>query len=414
MILDVTNRLRPSLIDGAAVSGGNASFVAPSGASTLFFSDSAAFLAPSFIRGTEASALRSSQSADYLVIVPAALRDSAAALTNMREREGLRTFTADLDQIADDFAGGNSTPLAIRDFIASTARWSKAPRYVVLIGTGSLDYRGLTVDPGLLPPLLTKTADGLYAADSLFADRDGDGLPDVAIGRIPVSSAAELDAYVQKLDASARAASAPMVFSADGLDRGTDFKASSAQVEVPLLSRPATRVYVDDLGGAAARNAFLAAWHSGSPLVSWLGHGGVDRISNASVLTVDDVPTLTSTGPLPLLVAMTCTINRFELGDFESLGAALTRMPGAGAVGVWSASGLSVHAQATGLERTFTRLAAKTPNARVGDLIVQSLQANRAAIAETGGVYLLLGDPAIRLALPGEVAPPAGPTRSGE
>ena len=151
-----------------------------------------------------------------------------------------------------------------------------------------------------------------------------------------------------------------------------------------------------------------------TPLVSWLGHGAVDRISNASVLTVDDVPTLTSSGPLPILVAMTCTINRFELGDFEALGAALTRTPGAGAVAVWAASGLSMHAKATDLERTFIRLAAKTPNARVGDLIVQSLQANRAAIGETGGVYLLLGDPAIRLTLPAEVAPPAGPARRGE
>jgi hypothetical protein len=406
LALDLTKRRQPALLNG-----GGTSFVVPAGVRSLFFSDTSAIAPPSFLRGSASASLSDRKNrADYLVITSTALRGGADALAQLHAREELTTFVAELNDIYDEFSGGNPTPYAIRDFIATAARtWAKAPRYVVLAGIGTLDYRGITVDPGVMPPLMTKTSDGLFAADSRFADLDGDGFPELALGRIPVSTNAELLAYVAKLDASGRAANGGIVFGADALDRGADFKRSSSLAEAPLAGSPATRVYVDDLGGDAARASLLAAWRNGSPFVSWVGHGGVDRISNASLLTVDDAVTLNSaSGQFPLFVAMTCTINRFELGDVDALGTALTRAPNAGALAVWSASGLSVYSDATQLEETFTRLAAKTPGARIGDLIVQSLAANK-AIGETGSVYLLLGDPAIRLTLPATVSGPGKP-----
>ncbi|MBV9492965.1 MAG: hypothetical protein JOZ54_01870 [Acidobacteria bacterium] len=56
---------------------------------------------------------------------------------------------------------------------------------------------------------------------------------------------------------------------------------------------------------------------------------------------------------------MTCSINRFDIGVVDSLGAALTRAPDAGALAVWSSSGSSVHSAAAGLGRNFLRLAAE-------------------------------------------------------
>ena len=338
--------------------------------------------------------------ADYLIVAPAAVRAAAESLASLRARDGLRTFVADLEQIYDEYSGGNTTPLAIRDFLASTQRWSPAPKYVVLAGIGTLDYRGITVDPGLIPPLMGTTSNGLFAADSRFVDFDGDGVPNVAIGRIPISTNAELDAYVRKLDASSRVsiANSSILFSADARDNGADFRRESEIVEQPLNDTPATRVYADALG-ASTRNTLLSAWQNGTPFVSWLGHGGVDRLSNASLLTTADAPSLVSGGALPVFVAMTCTINRFELGDVDSLGAALTRADNAGAVAVWSSSGLSSYATATSMERAFLQLAAKKPGSRIGDLIVNALNTNRTD-AETTSVYLLLGDPAIRLSFP--------------
>ncbi len=410
-VLDVTNRNRPTLLTGATFSGGMASLVTPARTKDLFLTQS--FVAPSFLRGSGVPQFKSKQRADWVVVAPRTMRASAESLAQLRQRDGLVTYVADLQQIYDEFAGGNVTPHAIKDFFTWARTWSKPPRYFVLAGTGTVDYRGIEVAPGPLPPLMTSTPDGLYASDSLFVDRNGDRLPDVAIGRIPVSSAAELSAYVAKLEANSTigTSTAPIVFSADVVDQGTNFKQSSVQAEAPLASRPSTHVYLDDLGGAAARTALLSAWQSGTPLVSWVGHGGLDQISSSGVLTAYDAPDLDSSGRLPVLLAMTCTINRFENGYVDPLGTALTKQEGAGALAVWSASGLSLQSQASDIQRTFLRLAQNSPTARVGDLVVQSLALYK---NDTSSIYLLLGDPAIRLGLPSEVSNVGGPSSTGE
>jgi hypothetical protein len=135
--------------------------------------------------------------------------------------------------------------------------------------------------------------------------------------------------------------------------------------------------------------------------MSWVGHGGLDQLSSSALLSSYDSPDLTSTGRLPVVVAMTCTINRFENGYVDALGTALTRQAGAGAVAVWSASGLSTQSQASDIQRTFMRLAGQTAGARVGDLVVKALSLYK---NDTASIYLLLGDPAIRLDLPSEVS----------
>ena len=408
MIVDVSNAAKPALVQGASFTGGTAGVMAPSTASLLF---TETFIAPSSLRSSAEAKLKSKQRADWLIIAPRAMRTAAESLARLRQRERLTTFVADLEQVYDEFGGGNVTPHAIRDFIRSTRTWSLAPRYIVLAGNGTVDYRGIEVSPGVLPPLMTSTPDGIFAADSLFTDFNGDRLPDVAIGRIPVSSAAELSAYVAKLDANGRVNddSAPIVFSADAADGPVNFRQASVEAEQPLSGRPASRVYVDDLG-SGARSALLGAWQDGTPLVSWVGHGGLDLLGSSGILTAYDAPDLESSGPLPVLVAMTCTINRFENGYVDPLGVALTKADGAGAVAVWSASGLSEHARAHDIQRTFMRLAAGG-DSRIGDLVVRSLAAHS---GDTSSVYLLLGDPAIKLELPTEVRNDGPPSTSNE
>jgi len=411
LVLDISTATRPSVLRGASFIGGIASLVTPASTRDVFFAET--FVTPSFLRGSAEAKLKTNLRADWLIVAPAGFRTAAESLARLRERDGLSTYVADLDQIYDEFAGGNTTPVAIRDFFKWTLSWKRPPKYFVLAGTGTVDYRGIEVEPGPLPPMMTSTPDGLFASDSLFVDRNGDRLPDAAIGRIPVSTPAELSAYVAKLDTNDRidASHSPMIFSADASDQGANFRRDSVLAEAPLESLPATRIYLDDIGGAAARTALITAWHTGSSLMSWNGHGGLDQLSNAAVLSSFDAPDLYSTGRLPLVVAMTCTINRFENGFVDPLGTALTKENGAGAVAVWSASGLSLHSQASDIQRTFMRLASQATGVRVGDLMVKALAAHA---NDTSSIYLLLGDPAIRVDLPTEVRNGGGGSPSRE
>ena len=84
------------------------------------------------------------------------------------------------------------------------------PRYVVLVGEGSLDYRNLQgYGDCVMPPLMIQGEGGFFPSDNRFADMTGDGLPDMALGRIPVLTAAELSAWVDKILAYEAPASRP-------------------------------------------------------------------------------------------------------------------------------------------------------------------------------------------------------------
>jgi hypothetical protein len=410
MTVDVTNRLRPSIVTGGSYNRGNVSMVLPAAVKTVFLAQQ--FVTPASYRSSYTTALRS-QRADYVVIAPQSMRSGAEALASLRQREGLQTFVADLEQVYDEFSNGNVTPNAIRSFIGTaTTKWSLKPRYVVLAGSGTLDYRGIIGAPGPVPPMMMQTQDGLFASDTRLADANGNGFPDAAIGRIPVANNTDLLAYVRKLrDHSGASDTQPMVFSADATDSFANFAADSALAALPLQSRPKVTVNVDELGAQGARNALLSNWQAGPGLVSWVGHGGFDQISSSGILTAGDVPSLQAQGRLPVMVAMTCTINRFEVPYSEPLGATLARDANGGALAVWSATGLSVHASAREMQQTFMRLAADKPQSRIGDLVMQTLALHP---SDTAGIYLLLGDPAVALALPKEAVHGITPSAPGE
>jgi hypothetical protein len=414
LVLDITKRLRPVLLSGGSFAGGNLSMTLPSGTKTVFAAES--FVSPASYRSSYEPYL-STRRGDYIVIAPASMTSGAEALASLRQKSGgkgasLKTVVAGLEQIYDEFSNGNVTPNAIRAYLASTQKWSPRPRFVVLAGTGTLDYRGLEQPAGPMPPMMISTPDGLYASDSKFADANNDGIPELAIGRIPVSTNAELFAYVDKLrDHSTSSATSPIAFTADAQDQGMDFGKASDESFLPLEGRPKRRLHVGEIGPQATRDGLLQIWQSETPLVSWIGHGGVDQLANSGILTAGDAPSLVAAGRLPVLVAMTCTINRFELGFTEALGSALTRQEDGGALAVWSATGLSNHEDARAMQRTFMKLAAENPQLKVGELIVRTLTAHPGA---TAGIYVLLGDPAIALELPKEITNDGPPTRTGE
>jgi hypothetical protein len=351
--------------------------------------------------------------ADYVVIAPAALRDAAERLADTRRAQGMTAIVADLDQIMDTFNGGVSDPRAIRAFLSyAHTQWSQGPRYVALAGAGTYDYRNLLgFGDNLVPPLLVQTDSGLFPSDNQLGDVDGDGLPEVAVGRIPVLSAAELDAYTAKLAGYESATPADWmgkaVMTADATDRGADFGADSDEVAGHLPpAYQVNRVYLDSLPLAAARGQLMAAIGGGTAFLNYMGHGALDRLSSGGLLTSADVPGLGNNGRLPVLTAMTCTINRFEVPGIPALGEILVKDDQGGAAAVWGPTGLSANGEAKLLAERFY----SAGDARLGDRLLRAI----ADFRTLGGnpdlprLYDLLGDPALRL----PAAPPPAVSES--
>jgi hypothetical protein len=408
-LLEVQNPLQPRWIDVSAqpdgASGRRVSFT-PASQGRHFAAGTSGLLSPAAIRAWSSGELRRpGNRARYLMIAPPGLRDAAERLAGLRRAQGLESMVVDLDQIFDEFNAGAFSPRAIKDFLAyARATWSVPPAYVALAGSGTVDYRNLLGHgDDLVPPLMVKSDGGLFPSDNLLGDANGDGLPEMVMGRIPVVSAAELDSYTNKIAAYEGAAAADWtgtaLMVADAPDRGTDFSADSRQVADQVS--PLYRVSAVDLGAltlADARAQLLGAIGQGTAFVNYMGHGGLDRLSSGGLLTTTDVPSLANGARLPVLTAMTCTINRFAVPGVPSLGELLVTSGAGGAAAVWGPTGLSANGQARLLAERFYHAG----DARLGDRVLRAIAEFQALGGDPAlpGIYDLLGDPALRIQTP--------------
>ena len=410
-LLDVTDPRKPRWVSGATIeadpNGGWRLSFAPAPGARYLAAGPGALEAPAAIRPW--GALPRFLRADYLVIAPAALRTPAERLADLRRKQKLIVEVIDLEQIADQFGQGVATPHAIRAFLADVWRTaSRRPRYVALAGEGTLDYRNLQgFGDSILPPLMVASAGGLFPSDNRLGDVNDDGLPEMAVGRIPVLTAAELNAWVDKITAYEKGAPAEWARSvlllSDAPDRGRMFAMENDQVAAQLPSSlQAERIDLGTEPLEAARARLFSHLTEGAALVNYLGHGGLDRLAGAGLLTNADVAILANGDRLPVLTAMTCTVNRFAVPGVPSLGEALVKSPSGGAAAVFGPSGLADSEASRRLAEIFYRRTADLGEMRLGDLILRSFAEMRTQGGDESllDIYNLLGDPALRLRTP--------------
>ncbi len=437
-LVNVDNPGRPTRIVGAQVSHAGDGTYSLAFAQTAYQGRYLAVAAdqlrtPSHVRADSGSTLRSPyNAADHIIVTTRELHDAALALARHRRSHGLRSVVVDVEDIYNEFSFGRVTPWAIHDFLAyAQARWAVTPRYVVLAGDGSYDYKDLLGHGrNLLPPILRRGEHGLFASDVAFAGASATDPLTLAVGRIPSATPQELTSYIDKLIAYESAAPTPtsananimMLAGADGAT--THFADMSADLGALVADgHRVTHAGVSDMTLADARSTLFREVAAGTPVIHYIGHGGSDRLGAEGLLTVADVPSFTAPrGALPFITAMSCAVGRFELAGVQSLGEALLAQNG-GAIAVWSPSGLSVDSEAQALSKIFFRIATLPETSRlpIGDLVAKSLVQFR----DDGGdqqmldIYNLLGDPATplnltRLPEPAQPMPSPSPSSGGE
>ena len=345
---------------------------------------------------------------DYLVLTSRALEPAAQELADYRAGQGLRVGVATFEDVCDWLAGGLRTPEAIPELLAyAQATWAEAPWLMVLAGNGHYDYLdALGTEVNHVPPPMLQTADGIFSSDSLLADADGDGLPDVAIGRLPALTAADLAAMIAKIKAYESGFGQnwqnQIVLANDVNDAAGNFKTANDRVAGLTDARHAVvdRIDLNAMAVLPARNRLLAYFNSGVGLIHYVGHGGVANWSGKNLLKATDVAGMNNSTRPPVAVALSCLVGRYEAPGMNSLGELLMRKAGGGSVAVWGPSGLSRHDPAADLGAAFYRAVLQENAGTLGRAILQarrSLTGDRFA-HETLAIYNLLGDPALRIA----------------
>ncbi|MCI5160496.1 MAG: hypothetical protein D3917_00425 [Candidatus Electrothrix sp. AX5] len=300
-----------------------------------------------------------------------------------------------------------AAPEAVHKFLAYVyENWSMPPQYVVLIGDGSYDYKDyLGYGYPVVPTELVATDDGFFPSDNRFADVVGDdGIPEFAIGRIPVVNSLELNEYVNKLMSYEQAASygghSVLNLVTDRADSAAgDFRASADKVaELMPKSFSVNRLDASSLGNGGTHSGVAAALRQGGGIMHYVGHSSLIAFGrSSSLLTASEIESMSDTGSPLLMVSMACSTASFGYPAMRSIGeAAVLRADGV-AAGFFGATGLSKNYLADIMAEGFYRGLLDPATSGVGDAVVKAKRDYAAQGLSNDPLYIynFLGDPAM-------------------
>ncbi|HID86568.1 MAG TPA: hypothetical protein EYP55_04210 [Anaerolineae bacterium] len=397
----------------------------------VFFSDNAAgrrrYLAvsskaikdPARIAPASPTDLRApDRQADYIVITYPDFRQSLQPLVEWRQAQGLRVAVATIDQIYDEFSHGLADPTAIRDFLRyAHEHWAKpAPRYVLLVGDASYDYRDNLKAPhkNLVPTYLLDTHFvGETASDNWFVRLDDDGLPDMAIGRLPAKSAAEVKAIVDKIISYERSSTSGgwrkrVLLVADDDDPAFESISNDLARDCLASDYQAIKVYLNAFADPEeSRARIIEEINDGSLIISYIGHAALDVWAKERVFASEDIASLHNGEKLPFVVTMTCLDGYFHHPEADCLAEELLLAEGKGAIACFAPTSESLPSDQDVLVKALFQALFADDIPTLGEAIVRakrSLPERGRGYEDLIETYTLLGDPALRLKWPPQMS----------
>ncbi len=377
---------------------------------------------------------------DMVIITPREWMGEATRLARHHSlKQDMEVIVVDQEEIFNEFSSGSRDVNSIRRFLKMIydrgAAASRPLRYVLLFGRATFDNRSLTKematsDAPFIPTW--QTDDGLskttsFTTDDILAMLDDDSganlvssLLSVAVGRAPVRSISEAGAFVDKVIAYGESAGLEwknrVMMMADNGDSGVFIKDSEHQYENFRASAGGSdmfydKVYIDafnvtDGECTGGRKRLHRLLDEGIVWFNYIGHGDRDVLSEENVFTSHDIKHMTNRR-WPVLFAATCS---FAMHDGHSPSGAeiLLLTPKAGMIAciaptrqamishngtIASAFGLKTFDfDESGRFRTIGDIYREAKNHMTTTM---GADVNRQKL-----YYVLLGDPAMRLATP--------------
>jgi hypothetical protein len=368
---------------------------------------------------------------DYLVISADPLLAIAERLAERRRAGG---HTAEVIPVSVATRGLDGSPdltgyvTRIRNLVAGrrAALDPSLPLLVLLFGDANETWDG---DPAVVP---TGTwldpfhwVDSI-TSDNLYVDLDDDQLPDAAVGRVPVRTVAEAEAYLAAVE-DYETAYEPgdwnrtiHVFASEGgfgdvigdilLDIGMQV-IGEVPPEWAVTFTYAAQSSVYTYPPAQFSDRIYRYLNAGGFLMSYIGHGSPGGFTdvdwggglNGPVFDTSRVDTIDIAHRKPLLVFIACSTGSFDTGD--SISERILRQPGSSPA-VMSSTEVSHPYSNTVFVREVERVALYERPRTLGDLF---LRAKRAMIERTDDLRTFMDNLAVLQLTPEEMAnlPPA-------
>lgn len=374
---------------------------------------------------------------DMVIVAPDVYMNAARQIADIHRTyplDQLRVEVASLDAVLNEFGSGSFDPGAIRRFLKMLYDRGNAAgtplRYALLIGKGTCDNRQLTpVGRSVSSPMPLWVSEASlqenlsFSSDDYFAlldDFDGQRPQrenlDIAVGRIPATNAAEAQVAVDKINQYLYSLPADdwqvrVTILADDENEGQHMEQSEKLVDNLAKNPSGSRLVVDKIYCDAyprsnstypgARTDLFNDFAAGTSVFMFIGHGSPTALGSKIIIGPNDFRERFYLRKLPFFYAATCSFLHWD-SDITSMAETLMFQKDGGMIGCISAL-RPVYIPNNGtLSAAFgTSLGEFDASGRVpaiGDIYRNAK--NRVSNDTNKMRYVLMGDPALRPAIP--------------
>ncbi len=451
-VWDVTDRHSPKLINGTAT-GSNYTFNADIDSLREFVASiGIGFMIPTFVGNVEPQNLHGLDQADYLIVTNKAFTSQAERLANLHRANGLTVHVVNSEQVYNEYSSGAQDATAIRMFAKmfydrGALSPATRPKYLLLFGDGTFDHRNLVSNSNFLVTYQVDNSENHIAAlvtDDYFGlldDPESIGANDemdIAVGRLLISSSQIAKEQVDKIQhymqngSDLYSTENTNCSSNDGSVTFGDWRMKYVQIaddeengyfinidcepayEYLKLNHPEVntdKVYLDAFqqvttaGGARYPDVYDKIndkIERGSLVINYVGHGGEVGVAEERVITVPQIQDWKNIDRLSLIVSATCEFTKYDDPDRVSAGEWASLNPYGGAIALMTTSrsvyfGVNSATITEFVRRVFERDANLKPQT-FGEIM--RLTKNNSGSSNNRRSFTLIGDPALRIALP--------------
>jgi hypothetical protein len=426
-LLEVTHPKQPLLVTNVTVDQSYRLSFAPAGPAAHYAAWQTGAVPPvsGLALGQVAGFSSSTNGADYLIVSPPSLLTAATNLANYRrQKPGLKTLIAPLDEVYNEFGWGFPTPHAVQSLVAAAwTNWSVRPHYLVLLGRGTYDFLNIEQhNDNLTPPLMVSVItpppysdSGVFASDSLMGVVTTNSLPQVAVGRLPGLTTNDLNNLINKIinyESNAPALQPHALLIADAPDPEAGNFSNNLLQASAVLTSPFTNTVLlatNSSYPAFIHSQILTNWSQGVDLVNYEGHGAVSELGTGGYLASTDLTNnlLLSCPRWPVVAAMSCICGEYSVPGNDCLGEYLLAPTNGGAIAFFAPTGYSLNDEDTELNVRLCTLLQANAQLGLGDMIRQAMadHISQDYPSLPVWVYNLLGDPALQYRIVRSLAP---------
>lgn len=431
-IWDVTNPFTPGNIEYFN-SGNSIHFTVPTDSLREFvICEENGYYTPVTYEPIQNQNLHSIFNTDYVIISPESFLEQAHRLAGIHEVvDGMNVEVVTPEQIYNEFSSGSQDVAAIRDFMRMLyvrGAFGEASGYLLMFGDASYDYKHRVHENTNFVPTF-ESEESLRLTSSFVTDdffgllNEDEGLNssgelDIGIGRFPVTTYEQAKTAVDKVEHYLSRSKMvmqdwrnQMCFIADDQDNNLHLHQANQLIAIADTLHPGiliNKIFSDAFAKVSVpggkrfpdvNELITKEVESGALIVNYTGHGGLIGWSEEMILDLPMIHSFSNYDNLPLFITATCEFSRFDDPEFTSAGEYVYLNEYGGGIALLTTTRLAyAHANIVVNRRIYENMNKKINGElpRLGDLV-------RLSKIPSDNNYLnfvLLGDPALRLAFP--------------